>query len=183
VPAVEWLELAEDQVEFFCVPLVVQSGVLEKRKRGAIGRGELAEEEVASVEESFKQVEGGGQLATQRSDSLLIGSLLAPLGLDLIRRALPDAIEPVEKDVQLSPASLFPGEQRRVGRAGLEIAEDLGRVKDHFPVLDEHGHQRLAADALDLTAIGGIDIDPIDLDPLWPAASATRSTLVENGIR
>jgi hypothetical protein len=103
-------------MEFLRVPLVVQERVLEKREHGAVGGRELAKEEVASVEEVLEQVEGGGQLTAQRSDPLLIGSLLAPLDLDLIRGALPDAVEPVEEDVQLGAASRL---RRNSGGSGV----------------------------------------------------------------
>ena len=45
------------------------------------------------------------------------------------------------------------------------------------------GHEVLAGERDDGRAVVGVDVDPVDRDDLWARASATRSTLVEYGIR
>jgi hypothetical protein len=109
VVVAERLKLPQDQVKRLGVPLVVQERVLEERERGAVGSRELAEEVVAPVEESFEHVEGATQLLTEPVDAALVGSLLAPLGIDLVGWALPDAVEPVEEDVDLGTAGRSAG--------------------------------------------------------------------------
>ena len=131
VPAVQGEVLPEDEVELVGVGLVVDEAVLEERKRRAVGRRELPEEVVAPGEQPLEELERPRQLPAELVDPLRIGLRLAPLRLDLVRRPLPDPVEPVEEDVELGTARLVLREERRLRLQRFEVAEDDRRVRDH----------------------------------------------------
>ena len=67
----------------------------------------------------------------------------------------------VDEDLDLGAARLFGRVQRRLPVKALELLDDRGGVDEHAAVELEHGHELLAAQADDLAAIGGVDVDPL----------------------
>src|SRR5439155_22852058 len=91
---------------------------------------------------------------------------LEQLRLEVVRRPLVDAIEPVDVDVHLGTLRLVARVERRFGKRVLEMAQDGGRVEDDAAVVLEHRHEPLPADALDRRAVVGIDPHKLDLEAL-----------------
>src|SRR5688572_5561869 len=143
VPAVEREMLAKDEVELLRVSLVEDQSVLEERKRRAVGRRELAEEVLAPCEHPLEDVERAGELPTELVDPRLVALRLAALCLDLVRRAFPDPVEPVQEDLELGSSRLVSRKEWRLGLPVLEVAEDHRRVEDHVAVVDQHRNERL----------------------------------------
>jgi hypothetical protein len=50
--------------------------------------------------------------------------------------------------------------------AGLEVAQDRERVGHDLPVVEQHGHQGLAAGTHDRGAIGGVDDHELGVEAL-----------------
>jgi hypothetical protein len=78
--------------------------------------------------------------ATRRS----AGRPLTQLGLDRVRRRLPDAVEPVNEHGQLGAPRLVGGVQPRLGVATLEVADDLDRVDDDGAAVVDDRNEPLA---------------------------------------
>jgi hypothetical protein len=93
---------------------------------------------------------------------------LLELVCDRVRRPFPDAVEPVDEDLDLCPAGLIGREEGRLGMALLQQRDDRRRVGDDLVTVDEYRHQGLAAHRLDGRPVGGIDVDPFDLEALVP---------------
>ena len=94
------------------------------------------------------------------------GSARAELGLDRVRRHLPDAVEPVDEHLHLGPPGRVGRVERRVGEAALEVLDDPGRVGDAEAVVVEHRHQVLAARVADGRPVGRVAHDDLGGDPL-----------------
>ena len=89
--------------------------VLQEREGGAVGRGEVAEEVVAAVEQLLEHVEPLTHAPAEGGDTVVVGILALQLVLDRVRRHLPDLVEPVEEYVELGSPGGIAREQRRVG--------------------------------------------------------------------
>jgi hypothetical protein len=162
----ERLKLAQDEVKQLAVLVVVEDGVLQERECGAVGDGEFAEQVLAPVEQVLEQVQRRGQFVAQSVDPSLVRRRLRSLGFDLVRRTLPDVVEPVEEDVDLRTPRGLPRKECRLRLQLFEVTKNDCRIGDDSPVVNEHRDERLAAYSFDLAAVGGIDVDPLDLDLL-----------------
>ena len=134
---------------------------------------------------AFEQVQPAAQLGAPVVQALLVGLAPRELGGHRVGRHLPDAVEPLDEDVDLGVAPGAGRPQRRVGPAGLQPAHDAHRVRNHLAVVGlQHRHEILAATARrrPTRSSGSTSIQSTGID-LWARASATRSTLVEYGIR
>jgi hypothetical protein len=145
-----------------------EDGVLEKRECDAVGGAELAEEVVAPREQRLEAVECGADLRAQLGDPGEVRLGLLELVGDRVRLLLPDAVEPVDKKLDLSPPGDVGREERRLGRALFEQRDNRRRVADDLVAVDEHRHERLAAHRLDRRSVGGIDVDPLDRETFVP---------------
>ena len=171
----ERLELTQDQVELLRVALVVEQRVLEEREGGTVGGRELAEEKVPSGEEVLEDVERGGQLTAERGDALLVRSLLAPLCVDLVRRSLPDAVEPVEEDVDRGARASARSERA----AGPASAQERG--------LHDTGRRRALGTPLQGRSVELIDDEPpVDLvhaETIWDNRGGRRRSASRPDVR
>src|SRR5712692_578856 len=127
---------------------------------------ELAEEVVAAAEQRLEEIEGAGHRPAQLLDPPAVGLRLAELCLDLVRRALPDAVEPVEEDLELGAAGRVGRVERRLRVALFEVGEDPGRVEDDRAVVVDHRHEILPAQPTDRAPVLPVDHDRLGLDPL-----------------
>ena len=85
--------------------------------------------------------------------------LLELLG-DLVRRPLPDPVEPVDEEEAIGPAAgVLRVERRRVGEVLLEVEDDLHRVDHHALAVDQDRHQVLPADPSNFGSIARRDGD------------------------
>src|SRR5438270_7627480 len=158
----------QNPVKKLIVALVVEERVLQEREGDAVGDREgLPEEEIAAREEGVEEVAGAGELALERRDVTGVRGTSGELGLELVRRALPDPIEPVDEDDRLRPPGLIPWVKSRLGVPELELLEDGGRVGEDPPVLEDRDrHAILTADLDDRRAIRRVDVDPLEVDSL-----------------
>ena len=154
----ERLVLVEDAVKRLVVGWVVDERELQEREGDAVRGGQARpEQEVAILQQIVEQGEPPlyqrAELGAPRGG----GVRAAQLRLDLVGRRLPHAVEPVDEDVHRGALRCRGGEQRRLGRASLEVFQDSRGVTDHPIAVDEHRHERLPADALHLPAVAVVD--------------------------
>ena len=64
---------------------------------------------------------------------------------DRVRRALPDAVEPVAEDPHLGTPRRVAGDEGRIREALLQPVEDDGRVDDDLVAGEQHGDEPLPA--------------------------------------
>ena len=144
----------------------------------------VAHEVVAAVEQRLEPVQPPAQLLGPGGDPRLVGRRAGELGLDRVRRALPDAVEPVDEDVDLGAPRGVGGPERRVGAAASSQRDDPHRVGDDLVLVGlQDGHEVLAGELADGERSAGSTSTHSTATPLWASARATRSTFVENGIR
>ena len=124
------------------------------------------EEEVAAGEEPVEAVEPGDHPGAELLDDGVVGRRLLDLGGDLVRRALPDAVEPLHEDVRLGAPCRVAWPERGLRMALLEPGEDPRRVEHDLAVRDEHRHEILTGHLPHGTPVAGVDVDPVDLDAL-----------------
>ena len=166
MPLVESEVVDEDPVEEPWVVVLVEEREAEEGKGRGVGGRELAEEVLAPGEECFEELERCGQLDPQLLDSREIRARAGELGLDLVRRPLPDTVEPVDEEARLGPSSRVARVERRVGEALLEMLEDARGVGDDRVAVHEHRDELLAADLPNGGAVVGIHRHGLDLEPL-----------------
>jgi hypothetical protein len=143
------------------------SAYLTKRERGTIGGGEVVPHQVvAAAQQRLEQVERARHLARQQADPLAVGVRLAELGLDLVGRTLPHAVEPLDEHEHLGAARLVVRVQGRIGVELVEVADDRHRIDHDRAVVVEDRHQALAAHLLHQSAVPVVDHDRLEGEPL-----------------
>lgn len=161
----------QDQVERLGILGVVQRGVLQERESGDVGRRELPQQVLATGQHLLEQVEIPLHRPAQALDPLRValGLRFLDLGRDLVRRSLPDPVEPVDEQQAVGP----PGRILRVDpgpirEALLQVADDLHGVDHHLPVVDQDRNQVLSAHLADLRPVVRRHPDRLGLQPLVP---------------
>src|SRR4249919_4006097 len=169
IRAVEREVLDEDPVERLRVFRIDDHAVLEELEERAVDDAELVAQHVRTVgEQRLEAVARALQLLDLRADALLDPLLHRERALELVRRLLPDAVEPVDQQHCFGTAGLVARIQRRVRVALLQVLEDRGRVGDELPVVLEHRHEWLAARLDYRGAVVAVDVDPLRLEPFVP---------------
>ena len=174
----------EHVVEGLVVGRLGQGAVPQERVGEAVGGGELAEQVVGAREEVLEHVLPG--VHPRRTGGRLVRGRRVPVVErvgDRVRRALPHLVEPLHEHLEPGPPAGVAREQRRVRPGGLEVAQDAPRVGHHRAVVVEHRHEPLAGQLDRLGAVRVVDHHDSTSTPLWASASATRSTLVDQGAR
>src|SRR4051795_13091001 len=96
------LAVPEDQGEELVVLWIVQRGELQEREGADVGGGERVADEVRGVgEHLLEAVERAEHLVLELAYEGLVRMGLAELRLDLVRRALPALVEPVDEVLDL----------------------------------------------------------------------------------
>lgn len=145
----------------------------------AVGRRELTEQVVTAVQHALEEAERTEQLATELLDPPLVGRGPRSLGLDLVRRPLPDPVEPVEEDVELRPprrvtekdggAGKRSSRKRRIAvESARTCAPSTSTGTRSWPLSSRTARRSAGSTSTHSTSTR-----------LWPSARATRSTLVE----
>jgi kynurenine formamidase len=95
-------------VELLRVVLVEDQAVLEEREGCTVRGRERSEEIVPAREHPLEELARAREFLSELVDPRLVRLGLTPFGLDLVGRPLPEAVEPVEEDVELETLITIP---------------------------------------------------------------------------
>jgi len=160
--------VVQQDVEQLGVGLLAAGGVFEERVGDVVGgAGPVTEEELPPVRQHG--LEAAQALLEDRPQALdlgRVGLVALELVLEGVGDVLPLGVEPRD---ELTGALALIGlgrEQRRLGVALLQPADDPGRVRDHLAVRVDHGHQALTAHGLHQRAVVVGDQDRLGVEAL-----------------
>src|SRR3990170_2468470 len=97
----ERLMVGKDAVKELVVGKVAPGGVLEEWIGDAVGGAEVPEQVIAALEQALEDAETIAHLGAAGRDELGVGSGALEFVLELVRRLLVDALEPVDEQVHL----------------------------------------------------------------------------------
>ena len=166
-----------------------EDAVLQEREGADVGGAEgLADEPVAAVEQSRRSrcSQPRSSCAAGRAGAARRARARRSSAVDRVGRELPDVVEPLDEDVDLGAAAGLGRPERRIGTALLR-ASSRSRIESATTSpwsVSSTGHEILAGERDDGRAVVGRRRRPSRRgSTCGPRASATRSTLVEYGMR